>query len=207
MIETPESVIDFWFGDDLDSPDAVAERCRLWFEGDPSFDELVRERFEDLPSQALQGQLDSWRLGVRSNLALVLVLDQFPRNLYRDSAQCFAYDPLAYEVAVAAIEHGFDNELAPLEATFLYLPLEHAEDVDAQARCVSLFRSLLHRAPVALRPQFESFLSYAIRHREVIGRFGRFPHRNAVLGRPSTGEERAYLESGGEAFGGASGAG
>ena len=207
MTETPESVLGFWFGDDLDSPEIVAARCRLWFQGDPSFDERIRERFDTLPLRALGGGLDSWKQGARSSLALVLVLDQFPRNLYRGTVQCFACDPSAHEVAVAALERGFDTELAPLEATFLYLPLEHSEDMESQERCVSLFRNLLDRAPVELRPQFESFLEFAIRHREVIDRFGRFPHRNAVLGRPPTSEELSYLASGGDTFDGSKGAG
>jgi uncharacterized protein (DUF924 family) len=207
MTASPESLLRFWFGVDLDSPAAVDERSRLWFEGSREFDGLIREHFEDLPASAKRGQLESWRLGARSNLALVLALDQLPRNLYRGSAQCFAYDSLAYEVAVTALEQGVDAELAPLEATFLYLPFEHSEDVDAQARSVSLFRNLLDRAPATHRPHFESFLGYAVRHREVIERFGRFPHRNALLGRPSTDEERSYLESGGETFGAAHPAG
>jgi uncharacterized protein (DUF924 family) len=205
MITTPESLLSFWFGDELDSPEAVAERTQLWFAGDASFDGRVRERFADLPALAAAGRLDTWRKEARSSLALVLALDQLPRNLYRDGAQCFAYDSLAYELALAAIERGFDCELTALEASFLYLPLEHAEDPEAQERCVSLFRSLQDRAPPALRSHFESFLGYAIRHRDVIRRFGRFPHRNAVLGRASTEAEREYLESGGETFGGASG--
>jgi uncharacterized protein (DUF924 family) len=140
-------------------------------------------------------------------LALVLVLDQFPRNLYRGNAQSFAYDSLAKEVAVAALGSRYDSELAPLEATFLYLPLEHCEEMEAQERCVSLFGKLVDRAPVDQRSQLESALSYAIRHREVIRRFGRFPHRNGILGRPSTAEELSYLASGGDTFGGAKGAG
>lgn len=205
MIATPESVLGFWFGDDLDSPEAAAARRLLWFGGDPSFDDRIRERFAGLPSRALRGGLDSWRQGARSSLALVLVLDQLPRNLYRGTAQAFAYDLLARQVAEAALESGFDTELAALEATFLYLPLEHSEDLESQERCVSLFRSLLERAPVDQRSQFELSLSYAVRHREVIRRFGRFPHRNAILGRPSTSDELSYLHSGGETFGRAKG--
>lgn len=201
MSVTPESVLGFWFGDGPDSPEAAAARRILWFGGDPSFDERIRKRFEGLPSRALRGGLDAWQQGARSSLALVLVLDQFPRNLYRGTAKAFAYDPLAREIAVAALGNRIDTELAPLEATFLYLPLEHSEDIEAQERCVSLFRKLLERAPVDQHPQVEASLSYAIRHREVIGRFGRFPHRNAVLGRPSTSEEISYLEAGGETFG------
>lgn len=129
MIATPESVLEFWFGDDLDSPEATAALRALWFGGDPSFDERIRQRFDDLPTRALRGDLDTWRQTARPNLALVLVLDQFPRNLYRGTARAFAYDSPARAVAVAAIESRFDAALAPLEATFLYLPLEHSEDI------------------------------------------------------------------------------
>lgn len=205
MIPIPESVLEFWFGDDLESPDVIATRCSLWFGGDASFDEHIRERFGGLPTSAREGQLDSWRQQARSSLALVLALDQFPRNLYRGNAESFAYDPLAREACAEALEREFDSELAPMEAFFLYVPLEHAEDMDSQARCVSLVRGLCECASAELRPRFESFLSYAIRHRDVIERFGRFPHRNAILGRASTREELAFLESGGETFGNSGG--
>lgn len=203
MSATPEAVLEFWFGDALDSPEAVTARSEIWFGGDPSFDERIRESFGDLPSLALRGGLDSWREAARSSLALVLVLDQFPRNLYRDRAEAFAYDPLGLEVAVAAIKRRFDTELAPLEASFLYMPLEHSEDIELQDRCVALFEGLLERAPASQQAQFDLSLSFAIRHREVIRRFGRFPHRNAALARQSTHEERSYLESDGDPFGGA----
>jgi uncharacterized protein (DUF924 family) len=206
MIPIPESVLEFWFGDDLESPDVIAARCSLWFEGDASFDERIRERFDGLAASAREGQLDSWRQQARSSLALVLALDQFPRNLYRGNVESFAYDSLAREACAEALEREFDSELAPMEAFFLYVPLEHAEDMDSQARCVSLIRGLCERASADLRPRFESFLSYAIRHRDVIERFGRFPHRNAILGRASTRDELAYLESGGETFGNSGGA-
>ncbi len=197
---TPESVLEFWFGNALESPESTAARRTDWFGKDPAFDEHIRERFGELPSRAMLGELDTWRKEARPSLALVLILDQFPRNLYRGSPQAFACDALAREIAGTAIESQFDSVLAPLEAVFLYLPLEHAEDMAAQDCSVARFEALLKRAPASQRQQFESFLSYAIRHREVIGRFGRFPHRNAILGRHSTGEELSYLDSGGESF-------
>jgi uncharacterized protein (DUF924 family) len=196
----PEDLLGFWFPAPLDDPATVAERARLWFSLDADFDAEIRERFGALPARARAGGLDDWRRGPRSCLALTLVLDQLPRNLYRDTAECFAYDALAHELAQDALARGVDAALAPLEAAFLYLPLEHAEDPASQQRCVSLFRDLVSRAPAALRPQFESFVSYAVRHRDVIARFGRFPHRNRLLGRASTPQERAYLEAGGETF-------
>jgi uncharacterized protein (DUF924 family) len=197
-----EEILAFWFGDDIESAQAVGQRAALWFAGDAAFDEQIGERFGDLPEIARAGGLESWEADARSCLALVLVTDQFPRNLYRGSGRSFEFDPLASRIACAALDRGFDRELHPVEASFLYLPLEHAEDEGLQARCVDLFRSLLDHAPDTLRPQFERFLDYAIRHREVIDRFGRFPHRNELLGRASTAEEIAYLGSGGDVFGG-----
>lgn len=200
-----ESILEFWFGNDLESPDVVAARCGMWFGGNSSFDQDIRDRFGGLPARALRGELDTWLETPRSSLALVLVLDQFPRNLHRGAANSFAYDSAAHRVATASLARQFDHELTPVQATFVYLPFEHAEDAKSQQRCVSLFRALLERAPANLRSRFESFLSYAIRHRDVIERFGRFPHRNAVLGRASTTEELSYLQSGGDTFDGAKG--
>ena len=186
--------MEFWFGKDLQSVESIAERSALWFAGGEAFDRQIRDRFGDLPNRARQGQFDSWRQDAYSALALVLILDQFPRNLYRDTAKCFSYDALAYELAVSAVDSGFDRELGPLEATFLYLPFEHTESLEAQSRCVSLFRDLVERAPVTLRSQCDSFLDYAMRHQRVIERFGRFPHRNETLGRESTPEEIEFLK-------------
>jgi uncharacterized protein (DUF924 family) len=200
MIPAPKEILDTWFGEDQESAEAVAARSAIWFGGQPSFDEQLRERFEILPAQALQGDLSHWGQSPPSILALVLVLDQFPRNLYRGKEEAFAYDPVALKVATIAREAGLDAQLTPLEAVFLYLPFEHAEDAPMQEQSVILFRELLGRAPSALLGQFESFLSYAIRHQEVIDRFGRFPHRNRILQRASTLEEIDYLKAGGESF-------
>jgi uncharacterized protein (DUF924 family) len=199
---TPDTILTCWFGENLDSQERVEERCDLWFGGPASFDDFIRARFADLPERAKNGEFEDWRREPRSSLALVLVLDQFPRNLFRGSNQSFAYDGLAEVIAIAAIASGFDTAVHPVEAAFFYLPLEHAEDREAQRRCISLFRALVERAPAALRPRFESFVDYAVSHEQVIDRFGRFPHRNATLGRTSTPEERAFLDGGGETFGG-----
>jgi uncharacterized protein (DUF924 family) len=202
-IANPEAVLAFWFGDDvaaLEAPQALEPRVGVWFASNADFDARIRERFADLPGRARAGELDAWRDEARATLALVLILDQFPRNLYRAQADSFAFDPLAYEVAVGAIARGIDAQLSPIEAMFLYLPLEHAEDVDAQNLCVTLIDGLIGRCAAAQQPQFESCPSNAVRHRDVIERFGRFPHRNALLGRTATDEEVAYLEAGGDTF-------
>ncbi len=205
MIVTPQDVLRFWFGDDPESSDCIGRQARLWFGGGKKFDRQIARHFAHLPPLAAGGGLAEWRKEPGSCLALVLVLDQFPRNLFRNSPQGYEYDALALDVADEAIGTGFDEDLSPVEASFLYMPLEHAEDIACQDRCVSLYRRLLDRAPPELYQRCASFVTYAERHREVIRLFGRFPHRNAVLDRETTKEEQAYLDSGGETFGGAAG--
>ncbi len=197
-----EDVLDFWFADAMSSASTLEARTATWFRRDEAFDRKIARRFSDLPDAGLSGALDSWADTPRGALAFVVALDQFPRNLHRGSASAFAYDARALDVALRAIESGADGQLHAAEATFLYLPLEHAEDLAMQRRCVALFQALTARAPVAMRESFLGFETFAQRHCNVIERFGRFPHRNEVLGRPSTPEESTYLASDGETFGG-----
>ncbi|MBW2275098.1 MAG: DUF924 domain-containing protein [Deltaproteobacteria bacterium] len=196
-----EDLLDFWFGADLESPAAVEGLVAKWFGGGPEFDREIAEHFGALPERALRGELARWEKAPRTSLALVIALDQLPRNLYRSSSRSYEFDPLALEKALGAIERGFDSRLHPLEATFLYLPLEHAEDLALQERCVGHFTRLVERAPAATCYCYEGFVDYACSHRDVVREFGRFPHRNAPLGRSSTPEERAYLAGGGTTFG------
>ena len=201
VVVKPTEILEFWFGGALGSAEQAEARATLWFSRDNDFDREIDRRFGSLPASAARGELDAWRGEGTSALALVIVLDQFPRNLFRKSPVSFEFDPLAREVALAAIARAFDEALHPLHASFLYLPLEHAEDIGLQQRSVRLFEALITRAPPELRALFENFASYARRHRDLIRRFGRFPHRNEMLARPSTPEEVAYLESGGDRFG------
>ena len=197
-----EEILGFWLGDDLESPEALESRFELWFGRDEGFDQEIAARFGGLPSRAERGELRDWENAPRSALALILILDQFPRNLFRDSPRSFEFDHHARRVALTSIERSFDSLLHPLEAAFVYLPLEHAEDPALQERCVQLFARLVGRSPRSSRERFEGLLAYAKRHREVIRLFGRFPHRNDVLGRTSTPAEISYLDAGGESFGG-----
>ena len=197
-----DAVLETWFGDDLEDPQTVVDLCLNWFAPDSSFDDLIRDRFAALPDRARDGEFSDWIRDARSTLALVLVLDQFPRNLYRGTPRSFAYDSAALGTSREALAREVDADLHPVEAIFLYLPFEHAEDRELQAQSVALFRSLADRAPAQLADRFAGFVEYAERHQAVIERFGRFPHRNSILGRPSTPEERSYLESGGETFSG-----
>ena len=146
-----DELLGFWFGSDLDAPEAVAERMRLWFGGNPAADRELRARFRELPDRAAAGALDGWLAAPRSALALVLALDQLPRNLFRGTARAFAYDGRAVEVAEAALAAGFDRALHPLEAGFLHLPFEHAERLELQERSVALFEALRRARPRASR--------------------------------------------------------
>jgi uncharacterized protein (DUF924 family) len=185
-------VIDFWFGPP-DSPERGRAR-KCWFEKDPVFDAVVRSRFEALHRRAATGRLSKWERTPLAALALVVVLDQFPRNMYRGEPRSFAADALALAVARRAIERGFDDVLRPVERWFAYLPFEHAEDLTAQRRSLALFGSL------ASDPDSAGTIDYARRHFEIISRFGRFPHRNDILGRQSTREESIFLSEPGSRF-------
>jgi uncharacterized protein (DUF924 family) len=158
-----------------------------WFEKDEAFDGEIRERFLDIYVVAAAGRLAAWEDDAESALALVIVLDQFPRNMFRGDARTYAADPLARAAADRAIARGFDRCYAPPEQQFFYLPFTHSEDLADQERCVAL-----HRAAAD-----EEGIKWAELHADIIRRFGRFPHRNRVLGRVTTPEEQAFLDAGG----------
>jgi uncharacterized protein (DUF924 family) len=191
MSVQPQDVLEFWF-----DPAHAAN----WFAKDPAFDEEIRRRFAAAVEDAAHGRLDAWADTPAGRLALLILLDQFPRNLHRGEARAWAADVKAQRVALSGLDEGFDQALPPLQRVFAYLPLEHAEDMGLQQRSVALFEALHAQAPAAERARFAEFVGYARRHREVIARFGRFPHRNAVLGRDSTAAEREYLAQPGAGF-------
>jgi len=186
---TPEDVLDFWFGDD---PTLFRE---AWFRTDPTFDAACRARFGTVLEAARTGALDSWAETPRGTLALVIVLDQFSRNIHRGTPDAFAADPRARALADAAVARGDDHHLGPIERSFLYLPFEHVENLADQDISVRLSETLRGTYDSADRA-----IDYAERHRDVIRRFGRFPHRNAILGRASTPQELAYLAEPGSGF-------
>lgn len=175
-----EEILDFWFGGE-------GGFREVWFRRDEDFDREVRERFGDDYQRAAADGLDGWMASPRGALALILLLDQFPRNLFRDDPRAYATDEKAREVADHAVSTGLDRGLQPIERMFVYLPFEHSEDVEDQRRSVELFLTLDGEL------ETPDILDYAVRHREVVERFGRFPHRNEVLGRVSTPEEEAFL--------------
>jgi uncharacterized protein (DUF924 family) len=194
-----QEVLQFWFGSKPYTAAQVMQRSRLWF-GDPAApeltpqtDELIHSQFAAQIAAAARGELASWESSPRRRLALILLLDQFPRNVHRGTAAAFAQDDQALRLAVSGLQFGADAALDPLERMFFYMPLTHAESLEVQDEGVAAFRRLLEEAQPELRSYFEDCLRYAQQHRELIARFGRFPHRNAVLGRESSAAEVEYL--------------
>ena len=187
-------ILAFWFGEEPDQP--LRNQAR-WFKRDDAFDAEVRARFGARLERAAAGAYRAWWARPRSALAYVLLTDQFSRNIHRGSGRAFAQDGLALRCAEAGLERGLERALAPLERWFFCLPFMHGEGLALQERSLALFRALAGEAPPALRETLDSVVAYAESHRAVIARFGRFPHRNAALGRESTPEEQAWLEAGG----------
>ena len=194
----------FWFGRLPLRPDGVTERLTLWFGSGPEeqqTDELVRARFSGLVERAAAGELSTWADSPRRRLSLILLLDQFPRHVYRGTGRAFATDREALGLALSGMQSAADAALTPVERIFFYMPLQHAEVRDAQEESVAAYRRLLNEAPAELEKLFASSLEYAEQHRSIVARFGRFPHRNRALGRANTAEEEAYLAEGGQHFG------
>lgn len=199
-----DEVLDYWFGQ-LDAADDISpDKAALWWQGGDAVDREIRARFGGLVARALAGELERWRATPRGCLALVILLDQFTRNLGRGTANAFAGDGRALDVATRAIDAGLDAPLRLVERGFLYMPLMHAEDRDIARRSLELFAALSGDIARADR-ELPDFYPHAVEHAQVVQRFGRYPHRNAILGRESSPEERAFLAGGGPNWGQTSG--
>jgi len=191
VTDTTVEIHDFWFGELGADGLCRTDRHSLWFSADTATDRVCRERFGAALEQAVAGELDAWADTDQGLVALVVLLDQFSRNIHRGSPRAFAGDGRALALALDAIDSGRHLRLPAIHRVFLYLPLEHSEEIDTQDRGVALFRAL---EAATNSPQFSGFTRYAVAHREVIAMFGRFPHRNAILGRTSSAEELSWLE-------------
>lgn len=193
---TPEralDILDFWFGF-LPSPDIFPEdKMSIWFADSPEVDRQIRGNFFNDFQNALRGDYNSWRETPRGRLALILLLDQIPRHIYRNKPQEFMSDLMARSLVLEGMQKGDDDQLYPIEKAFFYLPLEHSENLGLQNLSVASYRRLLAEAPMDIKPEMQAFLRYAILHKQQIDRFGRFPHRNPILGRESTPEEVVFL--------------
>ncbi|SFP74317.1 Uncharacterized conserved protein, DUF924 family [Geopseudomonas sagittaria] len=195
-----QPLLDWWFGPSSQAAEVVAHKHGLWFAKRAAQDCDARERFGVFVEQALNGDLEEWSGAAEGWLALLLLLDQLPRMIHRDTPRAFAGDARARALALQGLAAGREARLPAIRQVFVYLVLEHGEDLALQDEAVRRFRQLHEQAAPAEQAAFADFLAYAERHRAVIARFGRFPHRNAILGRPSTPEEQAFLKEPGTRF-------
>lgn len=194
-VEPWRPVLDFWFEDGLETGWPTRNMGELWFGGSRGLDAEIEERFGHMVEAALWQELVDWESRPLPRLALILLLDQFTRNVYRGQAQAFAGDHRSQTLVTEGLARGMDGELPWVGRVFFYMPLMHAEDLSLQDRCVSCFERLCREAPPEIAEKTEGNLKFAMEHRDIIERFGRFPHRNKVMGRESTAEEREFLET------------
>ncbi|EKB16612.1 DUF924 family protein [Aeromonas veronii] len=196
-----QPLLDFWFGDEADDVLLATRQAPLWWGKSSETDALLASRFGELAEAAAKGSLAHWADAPSGRLALILLLDQLPRNIHRGTPAAFAQDPLARDLCLKGLSIGADKSLSPLERVFFYLPLEHAESREQQVRSVSLFEALAaEQAGTPAQATFAGFADFARRHQVIIERFGRFPHRNDILGRTSTPEEAVFLQQPGSGF-------
>ncbi|WPN30487.1 DUF924 family protein [Pseudomonas sp. P5_109] len=195
-----QPLLDWWFGSSESASEVAAQKGKLWFGKRDSQDLEARERFGDWTEQALAGGLTEWMQRPEGWLALVLLLDQIPRMIFRDTPKAFAGDLRAQKLVAQGIAADFDRQLQPIQRVFIYLVFEHSEDLAVQNEGVSRYIELVAQQLEVDRALFADYLDYAERHQKVIAQFGRFPHRNAVLGRESTVEELEFLSKPGSRF-------
>jgi uncharacterized protein (DUF924 family) len=183
MKDSAQDILDFWFEE---------TQPAQWFQVNPDFDDAVKKRFEDAYDKGARGIFDDWKMDPDECLALCILLDQFPRNIYRGTPKAFATDGKALIAAKFALSKGFDQVLSPMKRRFIYLPFEHSENLNDQRKCVDLFEKLKKDDPLGY--------DYALRHLKVIEKYGRFPHRNKILSRMNTPDEEEYLAQAGAGF-------
>ena len=197
-----EAVLEFWFGPDPGDAVALLPYRERWFSAGDALDREIRRRFAPVLARAADGALAVWLKSARGRLAMILLFDQFSRNIHRGTADAFAYDGRALELSLQGIENGHDRELCVVERIFFYMPFQHAESREIQAQGVELFEALAEEpAPKHMQRAARSCAGYARQHEAIIAEFGRFPHRNRVLERASTEQEAAFLRDGGPSFG------
>ena len=194
-------IIQFWHGPALENPEAAFDRRDWWYRGGAEVDDEIRARFGDLVDRARGGELSEWRDTSEGALALILLLDQFTRNLFRNTVDAYSGDTLAFEIMASAIRRNLDKSLHPVSRIWLYHPFHHSEDVTAQDTGITMLKALKRHGPAPWRPYIQRSIKGWTRHRDIVARFGRFPHRNHVLGRSSSRKEATFLANDGESFG------
>lgn len=200
MNDTIEKILEYWFGTFPDAYSSDPTRVNMWFRDGSNYDQEIFVTFGSIYHRAISGELDHWQEMPRGRLALIILLDQFSRHIHREQAEAFAQDEKAQQLCIDGIAAGDDLNLHPVQRSFFYLPLEHAEEIDRQNLGVEAFARLIEDVPEDHRKPFEMSLEWAKKHHYVIERFGRFPELNEILGRESTQEELEFLESGEYSF-------
>lgn len=193
---TQEAILDFWFGTSEPGFEELEQRISLWFEAGPEVDADIASRFGGALQEARRGGLEAWKAAARGRLALIILLDQFSRNLHRGGEAAFASDGEALRLCLEGIELGLDTELSIVQRAFFYMPLQHAEIASAQEKSVQVFEALEATCSEAIRPHMHRFLVSARSHRDIVAKYGRFPHRNQALGRVCSDAEKEFLTVG-----------
>lgn len=196
-----DSILAFWFKEHALSAPQIDRRMDIWFGKDEKFDNEIEKNFSGDVQQASAGELDHWAEDSRGRLALILLIDQFRRNIYRGSPEAFEKDPAALKLCLEGAMQKADADLSAIERVFFYMPLQHAESLKVQQKAVDLFNKLAEAVSPTYRETFSTIAQFAELHRDIIEQFGRFPHRNALLGRENTPEEEEYLSGDAHDFG------
>ncbi|MCO4810743.1 MAG: DUF924 domain-containing protein [Gammaproteobacteria bacterium] len=196
-----EAILSFWFKEQELSAPQIDRRMDAWFGEDPVFDREIEEEFSSDVERACEGKLDHWAAEAHGRLALIILIDQFRRNIYRNTAEAFSKDKLALKLCVEGAMEKKDKSLTPIQRVFFYMPLQHAESVKVQAKAVELYNRLAESVSPTYKETFLTVAQFAELHKDIIDQFGRFPHRNKLLGRENTSEEDAYLASDSPDFG------
>lgn len=208
MIENIENILQFWFGSGTTELEVAQDKTELWWSKNKHIDREIVRRFATTTEAVATGELDDWASTPRGLLALIICTDQFPRNMYRDSLQAFAYDPIALAFAKRCADSEFDQQLKPIERVFAYLPFEHSEILSEQHRSILLYQALVKETNPETNPEtnteaydlFGNYYNFAQKHFDIVAKFGRFPHRNDTLGRLSSKAERTFLKQPGTSF-------
>lgn len=199
-MDKKDEILLYWFGNIDKNQTSDLAKQKMWFTKSENTDQEIKKNFAEDVINANNGNYDSWKQDADSSMALVILLDQFTRNIYRNTPESFSGDPKALNIAIESINNGFDKMFHPIKRFFFYMPFEHSEDIEMQKQSLKLFNKLMHDSPDELKSTMSGFKDYAQKHYDVIERFGRFPHRNKILGRESTIEEIEFLKQPNSSF-------
>ena len=195
-----QDVLTYWFGNRTGNLDVINEKSSLWWKKDESLDKDIKQRFGPDLQRLKNGELTAWDSSTQAQLAMIILADQFSRNIYRNTPESFAADPLAVSLTIEGMDTGKDLKLRLVERIFFYMPLMHAESIELQDKSVAKYTDCMNESTEAEKKSFHNHLDYAIKHRDIIERFGRFPHRNKILDRGSISEEIEFLKQPGSSF-------